>query len=118
MGGPVYNLEYYINKALKLEQMGADSLCIKDMAGLIRPDDAYTLISALKKEVKIPVHLHTHYTSGMASMSIMKAIEAGVDIIDTALALCTAHLASGHRAVCCHSFRHRQGYRHRYAPSG
>ena len=96
MGGPVYNLEYYINKALKLEQMGADSLCIKDMAGLIRPDDAYTLISALKKEVKIPVHLHTHYTSGMASMSIMKAIEAGVDIIDTALApfaLRTSHPA-------------------------
>jgi pyruvate carboxylase subunit B len=96
MGGPVYNLEYYIKKALKLEQMGADSLCIKDMAGLIRPDDAYTLISALKKEIKIPVHLHTHYTSGMASMSILKAIEAGVDIIDTALApfaLRTSHPA-------------------------
>jgi pyruvate carboxylase subunit B len=96
MGGPVYNLEYYIKKALKLEEMGADSLCIKDMAGLIRPDDAYTLISALKKEIKIPVHLHTHYTSGMASMSIMKAIEAGVDIIDTALApfaLRTSHPA-------------------------
>jgi len=96
MGGPVYNLDYYINKAVKLEQMGADSLCIKDMAGLIRPDDAYTLISALKKELKIPVHLHTHYTSGMASMSILKAIEAGVDIIDTALApfaLRTSHPA-------------------------
>ncbi|MDD4924517.1 MAG: pyruvate carboxylase subunit B [Dehalococcoidales bacterium] len=96
MGGPVYNLEYYIKKALKMEQMGADSLCIKDMAGLIRPDDAYTLISALKKEIKIPVHLHTHYTSGMASMSMLKAIEAGVDIIDTALApfaLRTSHPA-------------------------
>lgn len=96
MGGPVYNLDYYINKAIKLEEMGADTLCIKDMAGLIRPDDAYTLISALKKEIKIPVHLHTHYTSGMASMSMMKAIEAGVDIIDTALApfaLRTSHPA-------------------------
>ncbi|MFA5629547.1 MAG: pyruvate carboxylase subunit B [Dehalococcoidales bacterium] len=96
MGGPVYNLDYYINKAIKLEEMGADTLCIKDMAGLIRPDDAYTLISALKKEIKIPVQLHTHYTSGMASMSMMKAIEAGVDIIDAALApfaLRTSHPA-------------------------
>ncbi len=96
MGGPVYNLDYYINKAIKLEEMGADTLCIKDMAGLIRPDDAYALISALKKEIKIPVHLHTHYTSGMASMSMLKAIEAGVDIIDTALApfaLRTSHPA-------------------------
>ncbi|MFA7352946.1 MAG: pyruvate carboxylase subunit B [Dehalococcoidales bacterium] len=96
MGGPVYNLDYYINKAIKLEEMGADTLCIKDMAGLIRPDDAYTLISALKKEIKIPVHLHTHYTSGMASMSMLKAIEAGVDIIDTTLApfaLRTSHPA-------------------------
>ena len=96
MGGPVYNLDYYINKAVKLEEMGADTLCIKDMAGLICPDDAYTLISSLKKEIKIPVHLHTHYTSGMASMSMLKAIEAGVDIIDTALApfaLRTSHPA-------------------------
>lgn len=96
MGGPVYNLDYYINKALILQDMGADSLCIKDMAGLIAPDDAYELISALKKALKIPVHLHTHYTSGMASMSCIKAIEAGVDIIDTALApfaLRTSHPA-------------------------
>ena len=96
MGGPVFNLDYYINKALILQDMGADSLCIKDMAGLIAPDDAYELISALKKALKIPVHLHTHYTSGMASMSCIKAIEAGVDIIDTALApfaLRTSHPA-------------------------
>jgi pyruvate carboxylase subunit B len=66
--------------------MGADSLCIKDMAGLISPDDAYTLISALKKTLRIPVQLHTHYTSGMASMSYIKAIEAGVDILDVSLA--------------------------------
>lgn len=86
LGGPVYNIDYYVNKAQILEKMGADSLCIKDMAGLISPDDAFKLITALKKAIKIPVHLHTHYTSGMASMSCLKAIEAGVDIIDTALA--------------------------------
>jgi pyruvate carboxylase subunit B len=96
MGGAVYNLKYYVNKALILQDMGADSLCIKDMAGLIAPDDAYKLISSLKKVLRIPVHLHTHYTSGMASMSCLKAIEAGVDIIDTALApfaLRTSHPA-------------------------
>lgn len=97
MGGPVYNLDYYVNKALILQDMGADSLCIKDMAGLIAPDDAYTLVKALKKVLKIPVHLHTHYTSGMASMSCLKAIEAGVDIIDTALA--PFALRSSHPAI-------------------
>jgi pyruvate carboxylase subunit B len=97
MGGPVYNLDYYVNKALILQDMGADSLCIKDMAGLIAPDDAYTLVKALKKVLKIPVQLHTHYTSGMASMSCLKAIEAGVDIIDAALA--PFALRSSHPAV-------------------
>jgi len=86
MGGSVYNIDYYVNKALILQDMGADSLCIKDMAGLIAPDDAYELIKALKQVLKIPVQLHTHYTSGMASMSYLKAVEAGVDIVDTALA--------------------------------
>ncbi len=96
MGGPVFNLDYYITKAINFQDMGADSLCIKDMAGLISPDDAYTLVKALKKELKIPVNLHSHYTSGMASMSFIKAIEAGVDIIDTCLApfaLRTSHPA-------------------------
>jgi pyruvate carboxylase subunit B len=86
MGGPVYNVEYYVKKALILQKMGADSLCIKDMAGLIAPDDAYELIKALKKVLKIPVQLHTHHTSGMGLMSCLKAIEAGVDVVDTALA--------------------------------
>ena len=86
MGGPVYNVDYYVRKSLILQEMGADSLCIKDMAGLISPDDAYELIAALKEALKIPVQLHTHYTSGMASMSLLKAVEAGVDIIDTSLA--------------------------------
>jgi len=85
MGGPVYNLEYYVKKALVLQGMGADSICIKDQAGLISPYDAYELVKALKQNLKVPVELHTHYTSGQASMSLLKAIEAGVDIIDTAL---------------------------------
>jgi len=97
LGGPVYNIDYYVNKALILQDMGADSLCIKDMAGLIAPDDAYELIKALKQVLKIPVNLHTHYTSGMASMSCLKAIEAGVDIIDTALA--PFALRSSHPAI-------------------
>ena len=97
LGGPVYNIDYFVNKALTLQEMGADSLCIKDMAGLISPDDAYNLIKALKKVLRIPVQLHTHYTSGMASMSCLKAIEAGVDIIDTALA--PFALRSSHPAI-------------------
>jgi pyruvate/oxaloacetate carboxyltransferase len=86
MGGPVYHLNYYLEKAKALEGMGADSLCIKDMAGLLAPYDAYELVKALKKTVRIPIQLHTHYTSGMGSMTYLKAIEAGVDIVDTALA--------------------------------
>jgi pyruvate carboxylase subunit B len=86
MGGSVFNIKYYKDKAKTLEKMGADILCVKDMAGIISPYDAYDLISALKDTVDIPICLHTHYTSGMASMSYMKAIEAGVDIVDTALA--------------------------------
>lgn len=86
MGGPVFNLDYYISKALILQDMGADSICIKDMAGLIAPDDTFTLVTALKQVLKVPVQFHTHYTSGMAGMSCLKAVEAGVDIVDTALA--------------------------------
>ncbi len=96
LGGPVYNIDYYVKKALIIQEMGADSLCIKDMAGLIAPDDAYELIKALKQALKIPVDLHSHFTSGMAFMSYLKAIEAGVDFIDTCIApwaLRTAHPA-------------------------
>ena len=85
MGGPIYNLGYYIKKALILRDMGADSICIKDQAGLISPYDAYELIKALKENLEVPIDLHTHYTSGQASMSVLKAIEAGVDIVNTAL---------------------------------
>ena len=97
MGGPVYNLDYYIKKAQILQDMGADSICIKDMAGLLSPDDAYTLVRTLKRFLKVPLQLHTHYTSGMAPMTCLKAIEAGVDIIDTALA--PFALRSSHPAI-------------------
>jgi len=86
IGGPVFTIDYWVKKAVTFQDMGADSLCIKDMAGLLSPYDAFDLVTALKKNLKIPVELHTHYTSGMASMTLLKAIEAGVDIVDTALA--------------------------------
>ncbi|MGQ9573090.1 MAG: pyruvate carboxylase subunit B [Dehalococcoidia bacterium] len=86
LGGPVYNIEFFVKKALILVEMGADSICIKDQAGLISPYDAYDLIKALKETLKVPVQLHTHYTSGQACMAQLKAVEAGVDIVDTCLA--------------------------------
>ena len=81
----VYTTEYFTNYAKTLEEMGADSICIKDMAGLLKPYDAYELVKALKETVKVPIQLHTHYTSGLASMTLLKAIEAGVDVVDTAI---------------------------------
>ena len=83
--GPVYDIEYFTKYARQLEEMGADSICIKDMAGLLKPYDAYDLVKAIKETVKVPVQLHTHYTAGVASMTLIKAIEAGVDIVDTAI---------------------------------
>jgi pyruvate carboxylase subunit B len=96
LGGTVYTIDYFVKKAIIMQNMGADSLCIKDMAGLIAPDDAYNLTRALKAALKIPVCLHSHFTSGMAYMSSIKAIEAGVDILDTCIApfaLRTSHPA-------------------------
>ena len=83
--GPVYTLEYYTDYAKRLENMGANSICIKDMAGLLKPYDAYELVKALKETVALPIQVHTHYTSGLASMTLLKAIEAGADIVDTAI---------------------------------
>ena len=85
MGGPIYNLKYYLDFAKRAERMGADSFCLKDMAGMVSPNDAYEIIKALKETLKIPVEFHTHYTSGQGSMSYLKAIEAGVDMVDTCL---------------------------------
>ena len=83
--GDAYTLEYWTNIAKEIEEMGADSICIKDMAGLLLPYTATELIRALKETVKIPIQLHSHYTSGVASMTYLKAVEAGVDVIDTAV---------------------------------
>ena len=92
---PVHNNEYFAKYAKTLEEMGADSICIKDMAGLLKPYTCAELVSELKKTVSIPVDIHSHYTAGLASMSILKGIEAGADIVDTAmspLALGTSHM--------------------------
>ena len=83
--GDAYTLDYWKDMAKKIEDMGAKSLCIKDMAGLLTPYNATELVTALKESVSIPIDLHTHYTSGVASMTYMKAVEAGCDIIDTAI---------------------------------
>ena len=83
--GDAYTMEYWMNIAKEIENMGANSICIKDMAGLLLPYQATELVGALKDAVKIPIDLHTHYTSGVASMTYMKAVEAGVDIIDCAI---------------------------------
>ncbi len=92
--GEVFTTDYYVNYAKEIESAGADSICIKDMAALLTPYETSKLVKALKDTVKIPVQLHTHYTSGLASMCIMKGVEAGVDVVDTAmspLALGTSH---------------------------
>jgi len=83
--GDAYTLDYWIDIAKRIEDMGADSICIKDMAGLLIPYEAERLVGALKENVTLPIELHTHYTSGVASMSCLKAVEAGCDIIDTAI---------------------------------
>ena len=83
--GDAYTLDYWKNMAKEIEEMGANSICIKDMAGLLLPNEATKLVKALKEGTKLPIELHTHYTSGVASMTYMKAVEAGCDIIDTAM---------------------------------
>ena len=83
--GEPYTVEYFVNLAKAMEDMGADSVCIKDMAGLLIPYEAEKLVKAMKEVISVPIQLHTHYTSGVASMSYLKAIEAGCDIVDTAM---------------------------------
>ncbi|MBQ6816079.1 MAG: oxaloacetate decarboxylase subunit alpha [Clostridia bacterium] len=82
---PVHNEDYFVNLAVKLEKMGADVICIKDMANLLLPYDAYSLVKKLKEKVKAPIHLHTHNTTGTGDMTYLMAVQAGVDIVDTAL---------------------------------
>jgi oxaloacetate decarboxylase alpha subunit len=82
---PVHTEDYFVKLAVELEKLGADTICIKDMANLLLPYSAFSLVSKLKENVKAPIHLHTHNTSGTGDMTLLKAIEAGVDIVDTAL---------------------------------
>lgn len=82
---PVHSIEYYVDLAKKAEKMGADSICIKDMSGILLPDIAYKLVKAFKENTSVPINFHSHATSGLAPITYAKAIEAGVDIIDTAL---------------------------------
>jgi pyruvate carboxylase subunit B len=82
---PVHSLNHFVEQAIQLEDLGTDTLCIKDMAGLLPPFEAYELIKRLKAAVRVPIHLHTHYTSGMASMSALMAVLGGLDILDTAM---------------------------------
>lgn len=94
---PVHSTEKFVEFAKQLEEEGADSICIKDMAGLVKPYVAYDLIKSMKEKISIPIQFHSHYTSGLASMSHLKAIEAGCDIIDTSispLAMGTSHPAT------------------------
>ena len=82
---PIHTIEYYVELAKEIEKMGGQSLCIKDMAGVLLPDAAYELVSKLKANCNLPIELHTHCTGGVAEMTLLKAIEAGVDIVDTSL---------------------------------
>ncbi|MEW5919542.1 MAG: pyruvate carboxylase subunit B [Bacillota bacterium] len=82
---PLHNIEYFVQLAVELEKMGADSIAIKDMAGLLTPYATYTLVQRLKESIELPVQLHSHFTSGMAFMAYLKGIEAGCDVVDTAI---------------------------------
>lgn len=82
---PVHDLKHYVSVAQELKRMGADSLCLKDMAGILSPKNAYDIVKKWKDEIGLPVQVHTHYTSGMGSMAYLKAIEAGADVVDCAI---------------------------------
>lgn len=88
---PVHNVDLFVDYARSAEKLDADSLCIKDMAGLLTPDIAYKLVSRIKKETSLPVNVHSHFTSGLADLTYLKSVEAGADLIDTAI----SSLASG-----------------------
>ncbi len=109
---PVHNNEYYTAYAKTLESMGAHSICIKDMAGLLTPYACYDLVSRLKETVSIPVDIHSHYTAGLASMSILKGIEAGADIVDTAmspLSIGTSHMPTESLVAALQGTEHDTG---------
>ena len=99
---PVHTVEYYVSLAKEVEKMGADSICIKDMAGVLLPEDAYNLISQIKANTKLPIELHSHCTGGLMEMTYLRAIQAGVDIIDTAL----SPLSGGTSQPCTESINY------------
>ena len=99
---PIHTVDYYVNLAKEVEAMGADSLCIKDMAGVLLPEVAFELVSKLKQTVKMPIELHSHCTGGIMEITYLRAIEAGVDIIDTAL----SPLSGGTSQPCTESFQY------------
>ncbi len=103
--GDAYTLEYWKDIAKSIEDMGADSICIKDMAGLLLPYTATELVSALKEATDLPIQLHTHYTSGEAAMTYMKAVEAGVDVIDTAMSPYALGTSQPATEVMCQAFK-------------
>lgn len=103
--GDAYTLQYWTDMAKRIEEMGANSICIKDMAGLLTPYKAEELVKSLKKATKLPIELHTHYTSGVASMTYMKAVEAGCDIIDTAMSPFALGTSQPATEVMAESFR-------------
>lgn len=103
--GEAYTLDYWKEIAKRIEEMGADSICIKDMAGLLVPYEAEALVKALKASTKLPIQLHTHYTSGVASMTYMKAVEAGCDVIDTAMSPFALGTSQPATEVMCETFR-------------
>ena len=103
--GEAYTLDYWKEIAKRIEEMGADSICIKDMAGLLVPYEAEALLKALKASTKLLIQLHTHYTSGVASMTYMKAVEAGCDIIDTAMSPFALGTSQPATEVMCETFR-------------
>ena len=103
--GEAYTLDYWKEIAKRIEEMGADSICIKDMAGLLVPYEAEALVKALKASTKLPIQLHTHYTSGVDSMTYMKAVEAGCDIIDTAMSPFALGTSQPATEVMCETFR-------------
>lgn len=82
---PVHNVKYYVDLAVEMEKTGADSICIKDMSGILLPYVAHELVTEMKKKISIPIEIHSHFTSGLANLTYLKAIEAGADIIDTAI---------------------------------
>ncbi|MCS7215641.1 MAG: sodium-extruding oxaloacetate decarboxylase subunit alpha [Thermodesulfovibrio sp.] len=100
--GPIYTIDYFVDLAKKIRDMGAHIICIKDMAGLLAPYTAYELVKRLKEEITLPIHLHTHDTAGMAVATTIKAIEAGVDIVDTSISTMAGGTSQPPLETICH----------------